>query len=224
VAEAGTITASDPTFAAGTAIPHKVAVRVEYSNEVADDSSPELEGVLRQVLAGRAAVTVDVAAYEGSGVGATPLGMGNQVGVGNVNASAAATSITWGASAISTLEAANAPRPYSYAGAANLPKHLRGVRVDSGGTVGPYLFPVGDEELPVLWGARGYVNSALASGTAYVYSPSSCFVVNRVNQFDIEVDRSRLFHIDSSEMRLKARLDFFFPYPTAIVRGTAVPA
>jgi hypothetical protein len=63
----------------------------------------------------------------------------------------------------------------------------------------------------------------LAARTAYIYSPSSCWVVNRTSRFDVEIDRSRLFHTDSSEMRLRARLDFFFPYTGAIARGTAVP-
>jgi hypothetical protein len=33
----------------------------------------------------------------------------------------------------------------------------------------------------------------------------------------------RLFDSDRSEMRLKARMDFLFPYSAAICRGTAVP-
>jgi hypothetical protein len=225
VSEAGTISFSDPAFGAGTAVPHKLSVIVQYSNEVAEDSTPALEGVPRQVLLARAGVTVDVAAYEGSGAAPVPTGMGNVAGIaGTVNASAAATNIAFAGSAISLLEGANAPRPYAYVGSSNLPRHLREVRVDSGGTVGPYLFGVGEEELPTVWGARGYVNSALAAGTAYFYSPSACFVVNRTQGFDIEVDRSRLFHTDMSEMRLRARLDYFWPYPSAIVKGTAVPA
>jgi hypothetical protein len=124
---------------------------------------------------------------------------------------------------ISHLESNSAPRPYAYVGGANLARHLRETRVGTGGTVDEYLFPIGSEELPSIWGARGFVAPHLAAGTAYVYSPSACFVVNRTSGFDIEIDRSRLFNIDSSEMRLRARLDFFFPYTNAITRGTAVP-
>jgi hypothetical protein len=54
--------------------------------------------------------------------------------------------------------------------------------------------------------------------------PASMYLVNRIAAFDIEVDRSRLFDRDMSEMRLKARVDFAYPYPTAINRATAVPA
>jgi hypothetical protein len=85
------------------------------------------------------------------------------------------------------------------------------------------LFPVGSEALPSLYGAEGFLAPALAAGTAYFYSPSSCFVVNRTQAFDVEVNRMRLFDSDRSEMRLKARMDFLFPYSAAICRGTAVP-
>ena len=225
VSEGGTITPSDPTLVAGTAVPHKLSVIVRYSNEVAEDSSPALETVLRQVLVGRAAVSVDVAAYEGTGVSPQPLGMGNIPSITSFNASTTATSLAWGGSAISALETANAPRPYAYVGGAALAKHLRNVRVDSGGTVGPYAFPTSAEALPMIWGAEGFLANGLAGGTAYVYSPSSCYVVNRTSGFDIEVDRSRLFNSDESEMRLRARLDFLYPFGTATaVRGTAIPA
>ena len=112
VSEGGTITASDPTLAAGTATPHKLACRVEYSNELAEDSSPALETVLRQALVARAGIQVDIAAYQGSGASPTPTGMGNVSGIGNVSAAAANTSIAWAGSAIAFLESGYAPRPY----------------------------------------------------------------------------------------------------------------
>ena len=80
ISEAGTITASDPVFGAGTVTPHKLAVRVVYSNELAEDSSPALEGVLRSAFAARGAVSLDVAAFEGAGTGAIPEGWGTSPG------------------------------------------------------------------------------------------------------------------------------------------------
>lgn len=221
VSEGGTITASDPTLAAGTATPHKLACRVEYSNELAEDSSPALETVLRQALVARAGIQVDIAAYQGSGASPTPTGMGNISGIGNVSAAAANTSIAWAGSAIAFLESGYAPRPYVYVGGTSLAKDIR--QIKAGTAYDPYLFPVGSEALPSLYGAEGFLAPALAAGTAYVYSPSSCFVVNRTQTFDVEINRARLFDCDRSEMRLKARLDFLFPYSAAICRGTAVP-
>ncbi len=221
VSEGGTITASDPTLAAGTATPHKLACRVEHSNELAEDSSPALETVLRQALVARAGIQVDIAAYQGSGASPTPTGMGNISGIGNVSAAAANTSIAWAGSAIAFLESGYAPRPYVYVGGTSLAKDIR--QIKAGTAYDPYLFPVGSEALPSLYGAEGFLAPALAAGTAYVYSPSSCFVVNRTQTFDVEINRARLFDSDRSEMRLKARLDFLFPYSAAICRGTAVP-
>jgi HK97 family phage major capsid protein len=224
-AEGGTITASDPGFAAGTAVPRKIAVRTEYSNEVADDSSPELEGVLRNVLAARAATVLDIAAFEGTGVGNQPTGMGNIASIGNVSAAGLSSGdIRFAGTAVVTLEGNSAPRPYTWVGGTSMVRRLREVRVGSGGAVDEYLFPVGSEEVPPLWGASGFIAPHLNGGTAYFFSPSSMYLVNRIAAFDIEVDRSRLFDRDMSEMRLKARVDFAYPYPTAINRATAVPA
>ena len=76
-----------------------------------------------------------------------------------------------------------------------------------GSSVDSLMFPPTSEDLPTLYGARGYLAPALAGGTAYIYSPSSCYVVNRTTGFDIEINRARLFDSDRSEMRLRARLD-----------------
>ncbi len=221
VAEGGTIAASDPGLGSGTAVPHKLAVRTEYSNELVEDSSPGVEQIFRQVLVARAAVNVDSAAFEGTGLAPQPFGMGLVSGIGNVNASTAASSITWAGSAVAALEAGYAPRPYVYVGGTSLAKDLRQVR---GGTANDaYLFPVGSEDMPTIYGASGYVAPALNGGTAYFYAPSCCYLISRTQQFDVEVNRARLFDSDRSEMRLRARLDYFFPFPQAIVRGTAVP-
>lgn len=222
-AEGGTIAAVDPALGAGTAAPHKLAIRVEYSNELADDSSPALEPVLRQTLTSRAAIAVDVAAYEGQGANNQPKGMGLISGIGNVNASAANTSYLWAGSAVAYLEAQNAPRPYAFVGGSALVRDLRQVVV---GTATPRVPPAsggGDGAIPTLYGAAGYMTNGLAGGTAYVYSPSSCYLINRTAAFDVEINRARLFDSDRSELRLKARLDYLFPYPGAICRGTAVP-
>jgi HK97 family phage major capsid protein len=222
-AEGGTITASDPAFGAGTVTPHKMATRVEYSNELAEDSAPALEPILREALVARAGVVLDQAAYEGSGSTPIPRGMGNLAGIQSVNVSAAATSVAWAGSAIALLEAANAPRPYAIAGAAQLWKNTRLAKLGTSYDA-PVVNPTSSGDVPALYGAQGYTANALTGGTAYIYSPSSCYVVNRYQEFMVEINRLRLFDSDRSEMRLKARLDVFFPYVAAAVKGTAVPS
>jgi HK97 family phage major capsid protein len=221
VSEGGTIAASDPALAAGTATPHKLAIRVEYSNELAEDSSPGVEEILRGVLAARAGLAIDLAAYEGTGASPQPKGMGNVAGVAVVNASAAATSLGWAGSAIANLESANAARPFAIVGGSALVRDLR--QVTYGTTIPEYVFPPTSGDMPTIWGAQTYMANGLAGGTVYAYSPSSCYIVNRTTQFDVEINRARLFDSDRSEIRLRARLDYFFPYSGAICRGTGVP-
>ena len=149
--------------------------------------------------------------------------MGNVAGT-TQSAAAISTNLKAMGSAVKFLEGNAATRPYAYVGRQNLSFRLRQLRTGTGGTALDYAFPIGTEELPSIWGAKGYVAPHLHSGTVYMYSPSDCYVVNRTSGFDIEIDRSRLFHTDQSEMRLKARLDFFYPYTGSIWRGTAVPS
>lgn len=222
VAEAGTIPASDASLTSATAVPHKLAVRCEYSNELVEDSVPSIEQVLRGVLTARAGVQLDLAAFQGAGAGANePTGMGNVAGIASINAAGAGTSIAWAGSVIATLESSYAPGPYAYVAGTALVRNLRTIK--AGSTVDSLLFPPSSADLPTLWGATGYAAPAIAAGTLYVYSPAACYVVNRTSGLDIEINRARLFDSDRSEMRLRARLDYLWPYPTAICRGTGVP-
>jgi hypothetical protein len=66
-------------------------------------------------------------------------------------------------------------------------KNLRGVK--AGSSVDSYMFPPTSQDLPTLYGARGFLAPALAAGTAYVYSPPRCYVVNRTTGFDFEINR-----------------------------------
>ena len=221
VAEGGTIAASDPVLAAGTAVPHKLAVRVEYSNELQEDSAPGVEQILRQALTARAGVSIDLAAFEGTGTSPQPKGMGNLAGITTVNASAAATNVLWAGSAIAALEAGYAPRPYAYVAGTSLIKDLRQVKAGTAFDV-PLVWPTSGD-VPSLYGATGYLAPGISAGTCYFYSPSSCYLINRLQNFEIEVNRWRLFDSDRSEMRLRMRTDFFWPYASAIARGTGIP-
>jgi HK97 family phage major capsid protein len=146
VSEGGTITASDPALAAGTATPHKLAVRVEYSNELAEDSSPGVEQILRGVLAARAAVVTDTAAFGGTGTSQQPRGMGNVSGIGNVNASTASSNLFWPGSAIAFLEAQKRATPIRVR---RRQRTHRDLSLITYGTVTPtYIFPPTSAELP----------------------------------------------------------------------------
>ena len=138
-----------------------------------------------------------------------------------MNCAGAGTSIAWAQNAVAALEANYAPRPYVWCSGTALVKDLRGVK--AGTAVDSYLFSPAVEDLPTLYGAAGFLAPALTAGTVHVYSPSACYVVNRTSALEIEINRARLFDSDRSEMRLRSRLDYFFPYATAVAKGTAIP-
>jgi HK97 family phage major capsid protein len=53
--------------------------------------------------------------------------------------------------------------------------------------------------------------------TSYVYTASECVLVRR-QDVEVELDRSRLFNTDQSEMRGKLRADLIVPNPAAVAR------
>jgi hypothetical protein len=82
-----------------------------------------------------------------------------------------------------------------------------------------------------VFGSRVFVSGQLSTnesqGTSsdcnsiYVYSPSEVVVLRRQDA-EIELDRSRLFNEDASELRGKLRCDLIVPNPAAVVRIVGV--
>lgn len=207
--ENAVITAGDPGFVTLTATPAKIAHRVEASNEVIDDSDPSVVDVLRTHLAALLGLTLDAAIYEGSGTAPEITGMSNttgvQVGQDITNAGAAANGFDPVIDAWYLLKEANAPEPYVIAAP---PLTYRALAVLRNGT--------NDEQLsvPREWPAT-FSSTQLTD--AYMYSPSQVVLVRRTD-VEVELDRSRLFDQDASEVRGKLRADLLLPNPEAVVR------
>ena len=51
----------------------------------------------------------------------------------------------------------------------------------------------------------------------YLYEPGQVYLVRR-KDVEVELDRSRLFDTDQSEMRGRMRVDLIVPNPTAVCR------
>ncbi len=81
VAEAGTITPSDPTFGAVVIDPGKLACLVRVSRELLSDA-PNAAEILQRTLAAAFGAEMDRAVLEGSGVGAEPGGLASIAGLG----------------------------------------------------------------------------------------------------------------------------------------------
>lgn len=84
-----------------------------------------------------------------------------------------------------------------------------------------------------LFGAKVMVSSQLTltetqgsssvANSVYIYAPAELVYVKR-QEIELELDRSRLFNSDQSELRAKLRGDLIVPNPTAIVRIVGVLA
>ena len=94
---------------------------------------------------------------------------------------------------VGMLRAVNAPEPYVVACRPEVVTAFESLQDSLGQTVQP------PPNLPTF-----YTSTQLA-GTAYLYSPSQLAVVRRADA-TIEIDRSRLFNSDESEVRGKMRL------------------
>jgi HK97 family phage major capsid protein/HK97 family phage prohead protease len=232
VAEAATIPTGDPSFTTLTASPKKLAHRVVMSNEVIDDSDPSVVDVLNTHLVRMLSLKLDLAIFESDGTNNSITGFKSTANTQSVSLGtngASLTSLDPVADAIGLLEAANVPGPYV---AVMPPRTWAAIRKFKDTTNAPLLtqFPSTDATRAVF-GVPVYVTSQLSvsetQGTAtnassiYVYAPQEVVFVRRLDAV-VEVDRSRLFDSDQSEMRAKLRADLIAPNPEAIVRVLGV--
>jgi len=95
VAEGVAPTESQQSFGQVTMAPKTVGGFTDYSRKMMLQSSPDIESIVRKDLASAIAVEVDRVAIYGSGVGAEPLGILGQSGIGSVVAGANGAAPTW---------------------------------------------------------------------------------------------------------------------------------
>jgi HK97 family phage major capsid protein len=229
-AEAAPITPGDPTFSTVTATPRKLAHLVQMSNEVIDDSDPSIVDVLNTHLLAMLALKLDVGVFEGTGTAPEVRGLANVTGIQTVDAGAngAQPTLDLVADAIGLLEAVNTAATAIVMGPRTFAK-LRKVK----DTTGAYLLAAPTAATGrQLFGVPVYVSAQLSTteptGTAgnvgasiYVYNAAQVVYVRR-HDVELELDRSRLFNSDQSELRAKARGDLIVPNPSAVVRVTHV--
>jgi HK97 family phage major capsid protein len=218
----------DPTFTTLSAVPRKLAHIVELSNEVIDDSDPSITDVLNAHLGVMLGLKLDYFLLEGSGTAPVIRGLKNVVGIQSVSMGtngASLTSLDPIADAIGLLEASNATGPYVIVMPPRTKSVIRKLK-DQQDRPLMEANPTSDAP-PSVFGARVFTTSQLSTtetqGTSsdassiYVYAPGEIVFVQRQDA-TIELDRSRLFNLDMSEMRAKLRADLIVPNPEAIVR------
>ncbi len=214
VTESGTITPGDPGFTQVKSEPQKIAHITVCSNEVIDDSDPPVVRVLTEHLATMLALKLDAAVYQGGTAlpGITGLNYLASTQIGGTIVSGGTASLTSYPTLIAgvgLLRAANAPQPYVLACHPNVRTAFESLT----DTLGQPL--EAPPSTPTF-----YTSTQITCGTAFLYSPSELAIVRRQDS-TVEVDRSRLFNSDQSEIRGKLRMNLIAPNPSAIVKLTA---
>ncbi len=217
------IAASDPTLVSVTATPRKLAARVELTNEVIDDSEPDVIDILENHIAAILGLRLDLAGFEGSGVTPEVRGLKNVPGIQAVSMGANGAPVTNYdplVRAVGLLRSANVPGPYA---AVMHPDVLTQIELLKDAQGAPLPRP---DSVPPIF-TTSQLATTETQGTAtnarsiYVYAPAQLAVVRRKDAA-IELDRSRLFNQDMSEMRGVARADLLVPNPVAVVRIVGV--
>jgi HK97 family phage major capsid protein len=233
VAEAGTITSTDANADTVVATPRKLAGLQRTSNEVLADSNPSLFEVVAAGLVRSLALKADLGFFEGSGTAPEIRGLANVAGI-TTNTSLGANGLTpvnfdTFAEAIGSLVTANAE-----AGAIVMAPRTWGTLLkikEISGSVKPVLQDsagsVSQGVQRSIYGVPVYLSSQLSltetrgtstdTSSAYVFAPDQVVVVRR-SDVSVELDRSRLFNSDESEIRAICRLDLIVPNPAAVVR------
>lgn len=230
-AETELILKGDPAFGTLTATPKKLAHRVELSNEVIDDSEPSIVDVLNTHLGTMLALKLDRGIFEGNPAADADSirGLKYVAGTQEIDMGANGATLTDYdpfVEAVGRLRAANVAAPYAIAANPRTLTELELLR-DETGSNRQLGAPAG---LPPFF-TSSQLSTAEAKGTAtnstsaYVFSPAEVVLVRRQDA-QIELDRSRLFDRDMSELRAKLRADLIVPNPVAVVRivGITPPA
>lgn len=212
--EGGTITEGDPTFTTITSEPQKIAHIVRCSNEVIDDSDPPVVEVITQNLTTTLGLKLDAAVFSGGTAlpGITGLNFIASTQVGGTivtGGTAGVTSYPELIAGLGLLRAAHAPGPYVLCCHPGVQTAFQSLQDTLGQSIVP---PPG---MPNV-----YTSTQINAGTAFLFSPSQLAIVRRQDS-TIEVDRSRLFNSDESEIRGKLRANLICPNPAAIVKLTA---
>lgn len=224
VDELEAIPADEPGFDTLEAEPKKLAHLVSpISNEVIDDSEPSAVDVLNGHLVTMMALKLDRGIFEGN-AGADPKSINGVKYVSGIQTismgtnGAALTDYDPIIEAVGKLRDANVPGPYAVASHGSVLTQLELLKESTDSNV---QLPA-PANLPPFWTSSQFSitetkGTATDARSIYVYAPGQIVLVRRKDA-EIELDRSRLFNEDASEMRGVARADLLVPNPVAVVR------
>jgi len=228
VAEGAPITPADVTFGSITATPKKIASLSQLSNEVIDDSSPAVVGVLNDHLIKVFALKVDQQLLEGSGVGTDVKGLKNVTGTQPFVAATNGTAVTFDIlmNAVALLDGLSIPRErLAVVGHVRNRATLTQLRSVANGEylMSSALAAMGMSASQFFWTSQLSTNETTGTSNAtnsiYIFDTSQVVFVPRTS-LQVVLDRSRLFNSDQSELRGIQRCDLIVPQPSAVVHVT----
>jgi HK97 family phage major capsid protein len=233
--EAAEIAVSDPAMDSVVAIPRKLAVLTYASNELFDDSTPELAALVGTSVARSMALKLDKGLLEGSGTAPEIRGLKNQSGIQTLSAgtNGGAMTIDLVADALGLLNAANAGARRAIYMPARTWTALSKVK-DSTGSNRPVLMadtnPTGTPTR-AIYGTPVYVSNQLSQAesqgtgnnlnSVYVVDLDSVVVVRR-RDLTVVRDSSWKFSSDQTAIRATSRFDLVLSHPEGVVRITGV--
>ena len=232
VSEGATISASDPSAETTTATPRKLAALIQLTNEVIRDSEPAVLGMVEFQVGRSLALKWDLGFFEGSGSAPEIRGLKNVSGIGTISMGTNGGSLSTldqFATAIGDLATQNAeanaivmhPRTWTAVtklketSSSNKPLVTEGSGSPTSGVRRSiYGVPVFLSSQLSITETQG---SASNASSVYVFDSSKIWSVLRT-EVEIELDRSRLFNSDQSELRAIWRADVVVPDPECVVR------
>jgi uncharacterized protein len=229
-AEAATITPGDPTLATVVAVPQKIAHLVQLSNEVIDDSDPSVVQVVTDNLLRATAVKLDQQLIEGSGTPPQMTGMHLTAGVQTMASAAIMANFDWASDALALLEGVGGT-PAAWFMASRTYAQVRKLKKGAGDVTpvmgaergGPsQASPMTLFGVPMYHSNQVSITDSPGTATAvHLVAEGALVYVNRQSPV-VEVDRSRLFNSDQSEIRVKTRGNLIAAIPNGIVRVTGL--
>lgn len=234
--EAGTISSSDAAADSITATVRKLAALQQVSNESLADSNPSLLDAVSAGLVRSVGLAFDLGFFEGTGSAPAIRGLKNVSGITLDSSLGAAGSVPANldaiAGAIGTLLAANAGDPVVVMHPRTWGTLLKLKDLTSGSNK-PLLSDATSSAPRQIHGRPVFLSSQLSitetkgastdCSSIYVFDPASVVAVIR-EDVRVELDRSRLFNSDQSEIRAIMRADVVATHPAGIVRIEGVRA
>lgn len=233
IAEAGTISPSDPTLTTTTLDPKKFAAMTLVNREAVEDSAPELRQVIANALVKDLAVELDKQMVTGDGSGQNLTGLRNIAGTttgASTGTNGGALTFAFLADTLGAYDTANAdPDRAAWIMHARTWASVRKLADSQARPIVSIDPTLGVR--PTLWGKPVYISNSL-SITETVGTSTDCstillcdmsqVLVGVAREVELVISEDFKFDTDQIAVRATARYDIAVPQATAVVKTVGV--